>query len=294
LISVVIPTRHRNELLSQCLDRLAPGTQLLPADQYEVIVTDDGTQSNAHQLIARRYPWVRWVAGPRRGPASNRNCGARMALGEFIAFTDDDCLPAPAWLAAFQTAIREGVDVYEGKTTCVDGIKSAMQGAPINLTGGWLWSCNMMVRKSLFALMNGFFEGFPHAHMEDTDFRQRVRARGLPFLFVADAIVDHPPRQMTFGTKRARIHECNVILERIWNRQPPSLSSFLYRYARARAKMVLTSPWGAGTFCASASVLIEVFSLASAYPRWVRKYPSGSLPVHPEAAMTQNELLSIR
>src|SRR5579862_6697110 len=40
VISVVIPTRHRNDLLSRCLDCLAPGAQTLSAGQYEVIVSD--------------------------------------------------------------------------------------------------------------------------------------------------------------------------------------------------------------------------------------------------------------
>jgi hypothetical protein len=42
LITVVIPTCRRPDVLVQCLDRLAPGAQTLPADRYEVIVTDDG------------------------------------------------------------------------------------------------------------------------------------------------------------------------------------------------------------------------------------------------------------
>ena len=54
LISVVVPTCHRNDLLARCLEGLAPGAQTLPADQYEVIVTDDGTRSTAEALIGNR------------------------------------------------------------------------------------------------------------------------------------------------------------------------------------------------------------------------------------------------
>src|SRR5258708_21085247 len=39
--SVVVPTRDRNDLLALCLGRLAPDAQTTPAEQYEVIVTDD-------------------------------------------------------------------------------------------------------------------------------------------------------------------------------------------------------------------------------------------------------------
>ncbi|MFM6224388.1 MAG: glycosyltransferase family 2 protein, partial [Dolichospermum sp.] len=73
--SVIIPTYHRNDLLAKCLDCLAPGMQTLPADQYEVIVSDDGYQSTAQEMIEQNYPWVKWVAGPGKGPAANRNNG---------------------------------------------------------------------------------------------------------------------------------------------------------------------------------------------------------------------------
>src|SRR5438552_17841427 len=100
LISVIIPTCHRNDLLVRCLDGLAPGKQDLLPEHYEVIVSDDGSRSTAEKLIAGTYPWARWVTGPRRGPAANRNHGAKHARGEWLAFVDDDCLPDKGWLEA--------------------------------------------------------------------------------------------------------------------------------------------------------------------------------------------------
>ena len=91
LFSVVITTCNRLEMLAKCLDRLGCGMQSLAANQYEVIVTDDGSQSTAEQLMKGKYPWARWLQGPRKGPAANRNNGARYAEGEWLVFTDDDC-----------------------------------------------------------------------------------------------------------------------------------------------------------------------------------------------------------
>ncbi|MFM6609030.1 MAG: glycosyltransferase family 2 protein, partial [Dolichospermum sp.] len=62
LFSVIIPTYHRNDLLAKCLDWLTHGVQTLPADKYEVIVSDDGYQSTAQEMIEQNYPWVKWVA----------------------------------------------------------------------------------------------------------------------------------------------------------------------------------------------------------------------------------------
>src|ERR1700733_305117 len=72
LISVVIPTCHRPDLLSSCLDRLAPGVQTFPANLYEVVVSDDG-EPTIDELLAERYPWATCLKGPRKGPAANHH-----------------------------------------------------------------------------------------------------------------------------------------------------------------------------------------------------------------------------
>ena len=92
LFSVVIPTCHRNDALAACLERLAPGKQSLAAASYEVIVTDDGSRATSEAMLREKFPWAKWMAGPRRGPAANRNHGAKHANGNWIAFADDDCL----------------------------------------------------------------------------------------------------------------------------------------------------------------------------------------------------------
>jgi glycosyltransferase involved in cell wall biosynthesis len=102
--SVIIPTYHRNDLLAKCLDCLADGIQTLPFEQYKVIVTDDGSETTAEEMIRECYPWVQWVAGPHKGPAANRNNGAKYAKGKWLAFTDDDCLPDPQWLETYAEA----------------------------------------------------------------------------------------------------------------------------------------------------------------------------------------------
>ena len=62
-----------------------PDIQIIDAHLYEVIITDDGRQSTAEQMVKEQYPWVRWVKGPQRGPASNRNNGGTRATNLFLA-----------------------------------------------------------------------------------------------------------------------------------------------------------------------------------------------------------------
>jgi GT2 family glycosyltransferase len=196
-ISVIIPTYHRNELLRKCLDRLKPGVQTLPADQYEVIVTDDGSKTTAEEMIRDDYPWVKWVAAPRKGPAANRNNGAKHAQSEWLAFTDDDCLPEPDWLSAFVASTKGSPLALEGAIHPLgDYDNQDLNSCPINLTGGYFWSANIAVHRSLFEKVEGFDPNYPYPYHEDVDFKDRV-SLNTTILFVPEAIVFHPVERAT-------------------------------------------------------------------------------------------------
>ncbi len=199
-ISIIIPTKDRPQLLAACLDRLAPGAQTLAADQYEVIVSDDSPHGSAQKLIEERYRWVRWVKGPGRGPAANRNSGARYASGEYLAFVDDDCLPEPGWLEAILTAATGGkLDVIEGKTVMPDKVDSPFWFAVENLTGGLYWSCNLAVRQEVFEQLGGFDEDFLEPGGEDMELAWRITRGNLTAAFLSSAVVLHPARRVTWS-----------------------------------------------------------------------------------------------
>ena len=270
-ISVVIPTYQRNDLLAQCLDCLAPDVQLLPASDYEVIVSDDGSQSTARAMVEERYPWARWVAGPKRGPAANRNAGAAQARGEWIAFTDDDCLPKPAWLQAFADAITPEVSVYEGKTTCEAGLQSPLETAPVNLTGGFLWSCNMMVRASLFEEMRGFDVEFPAPCNEDVEFRERLEASGRRFLWVEEAVVDHPPRPQLKGVAMGKRGESHIRLWYSRGNRKSARGDLLWYLLLFRLREIRWRPLGLDSAIWFGSSLVELAYIALHLRRWNRR-----------------------
>jgi GT2 family glycosyltransferase len=271
-ISVIIPTRHRNEQLAQCLGRLAPGRQTLDAADYEVIVTDDGSRGTAASMIAERFPWVRWVAGPRRGPAANRNNGANAAQGDWLAMTDDDCLPAPDWLHAFISAIDPNIGVLEGKTTCQAGISSPLLEAPVNLSGGNLWSCNFMIRAELFRSVGGFDESFPMPACEDIEFNGRLRKGGHIPQFVPEAIVDHPPRPRPGGWRLGLMWESRVNL---WYKEGNvgSVWSWLpVHVLKYRTGKVLDYPIRWDSLRASASMALELTCVLLHLQGWQSRY----------------------
>lgn len=272
-ISVVIPTCHRNDLLSKCLDCFAPDVQTLDTTEYEVVVSDDGVKSTAETMIREKYPWVKWVAGPRKGPAANRNNGANQARGQWIAFTDDDCLPAPQWLAAFAEHLASGALVLEGKTT-TESSRGLFYIAPENLTGGYLWSCNIMIQKTLFDELRGFDEKFPYPALEDIDLRLRLKAMGHIAHWVPDAIVFHPLRPLRSIKQQTLAHESDWYMSR---KHAMSLSCFQlqpYLFWKDQLRQVVKkslNPFEALRFLLFRSC-IEAYLLVFYTLRWNRKY----------------------
>jgi len=224
-ISVIIPTYHRNELLRKCLARLKPGVQTLPADQYEVIVTDDGSKTTAEEMIRDDYPWVKWVAAPRKGPAANRNNGAKYAQSEWFAFTDDDCLPEPDWLSAFVASTKGSALALEGAIHPLgDYDNQDLNSCPINLTGGYFWSANIAVHRSVFEKVEGFDPNYPYPYHEDVDFKDRV-SLNTTILFVPEAIVFHPVERATLKEAIAVIPKRSIATAYHMNKHRESFGS---------------------------------------------------------------------
>ena len=169
-----------------------PGRQSLAADQYEVIVSDDSSNVTAEEMIRGQYPWAKWV----KGPAANRNNGAKFARGEWLCFVDDDCLPEPSLLEAYRDAIREhpGMGAFEGRIYPSGEQISLAQTCPVNETGGYLISANFCIKKETFIKLGGFDERFSYPAMEDPELFLRIKKAGYETLFVRQASVAHPWR----------------------------------------------------------------------------------------------------
>lgn len=196
-ISVIIPTCNRPEMLSECLKKLTPGKQTLSFDKYEVIVTDDSNNNNTFEIIKNYFAWVKWIEGPKSGPATNRNNGVKYAKGNWVAFTDDDCIPDSGWLEAYYIAIKNYPEkmVFEGKTYADRPRSSYAEIAPINEDGGLMPSCNFLINKNLFNYINGFDNSYLFS-FEDMDLTYRLKKSGQKIIFVKNASICHPWRTL--------------------------------------------------------------------------------------------------
>lgn len=269
--SVVIPTKDRPHELAACLRRLAPGEQTLNADHYEVVVSDDGDFAASDAMLRSAFSWVRHVRGPRRGPAANRNAGARAARGSWLVFADDDIVPSAEWLAAYAAA-SDNHQVLEGRTTCEAGLRSSRVHSPENNTGGVLWSCNFAIVRALFDATGGFDEGFAVPHMEDADLRERLRAAGHAMDWVRDARVDHPPRRLPPGSRMGAYREAEVRYLYKHGAPRPVRWRLMRGIALDRLVNIRTRPKGLDSVLALWALVAELWHVARHAATWERKY----------------------
>lgn len=257
-LSVVMPTYRRPDLLARCLGALL--AQTLPADRFEVIVVDDGQEDRCREQVERvaatpGAPAIRYLrAASGRGPAVARNAGWRAATAPLVAFTDDDTLPDPQWLARGLAAMQAHPDWVAAAgqvrvpsaSAGADGIGTATDGdgdgdgdigrdgAPARrdarptdhelMTRGLETSefvtANAFARREVLARIEGFDERFLRAWREDSDLQFRLQAQG-PVGRVADALVWHPVRPERWGVSLRQ--QRNVYFDALLYRKHPAI-----------------------------------------------------------------------
>lgn len=150
--TAIIPHRNRPAVLAASLARLQATWGRWLA---EIIVVDDGSDTEAIPTRETLGESVRILCCERRGPAACRNEAAAMASGELLLFLDDDSFPAGGELtdtiAAFDRRPRlaaVGFRVLIGDSCESGGAFNAFVG------------CGAAVRKSAFGDVGGFPEEF--------------------------------------------------------------------------------------------------------------------------------------
>jgi hypothetical protein len=103
LVTVVLPTRDRPELLRRAIDSVR--TQRY--EHWELLVVDDSGTEQTHELVAEfGDERIRWLSSDRGGVCDARNRALAEATGTLVAYLDDDNLMDCAWLQAIAWAFE--------------------------------------------------------------------------------------------------------------------------------------------------------------------------------------------
>lgn len=197
--SVIIPTYRRPERLAVCLQSLAALDY--PRDRFEVIVVDDGS---GEPVATPSLPLELTVhTQPHAGPATARNLGAARAGGDYVAFTDDDCVAEAGWLRGLAARVAEAPNHAIGGRT-LNALPENPYSSATQLLLDFLheWSVrsgsgiffasnNLAVPAELFRARGGFDTGFPLAAGEDREFCDRWARLGGRLSYAPDAVIRH-------------------------------------------------------------------------------------------------------
>jgi GT2 family glycosyltransferase len=224
-VSVVLCTRDRSEML-----RAALGSVLLHDDpRLDVVVVDNAPRTSATRDVVDELadPRVRYLLEPRPGLSVARNTGARAALGDVLAFTDDDVVVDREWIPSLLRGFTRVPDVG-----CVTGLVPSAELDTVaqhffDAKVQWSSSCvprvydldehrgegvlypysagvfgtgaNFAVSRAAFERLGGFDEalgaGAPTRGGEDLDWFVRTLLAGFALSYEPSAVVWHKHRR---------------------------------------------------------------------------------------------------
>jgi glycosyltransferase involved in cell wall biosynthesis len=201
-ISVIVPVWNSPVEIAKCL--AAIGAQTYPRDRHEVIVVDNGSTDETAK-IARSFPFVTLLSEPVASSYRARNLGLKVARGDYVAFTDADCIPDPDWLSAAARAALQSpnagvlaghIDLFRANAIVSDACEKYERiflfDQARNANYGFCDTANWMSQRKTLLDFGGFNADLKSG--ADWKLSKRIWANGRAIVYVPEMRVRHPLR----------------------------------------------------------------------------------------------------
>ena len=220
-VSIIVPVYNDISRIGGCIDNLMALSY--PPTDFEVIIVDNGSTDGTYDLLSSRLkkealPAVRLIKCPIPGSYAARNEGLKFARGQFIAFTDSDCLVSENWLTNLIEAwyAQSGEVIIAGKVEFFSDRDKLTEQSSLdfenifsmkqdeNAKKGKCITANLFCSKELLDKFTGFDERLKSGG--DVEFSQRVVRAGGRVVYCENAEVLHPSRNRNeLLVKRKRV-----------------------------------------------------------------------------------------
>ena len=215
--SVIIPFKNAGATLKSCL----AGLMNQKYRAFEVILVNNNSVDSSLSIVedftrdyARSFK-IQIANETKPGASAARNRGVDLARGEYLAFTDADCVADPCWLAEITEAFDSAqvgavagnikgyqpsgmIDAFHGLFT-LKGLPETKTFNSFELTSGGFPTANLVIRTEVFTKVGGFDETIP-IYGEDYDLCARVYKHGFRIKYIPNGIIRHIHRSTIMST----------------------------------------------------------------------------------------------
>lgn len=207
-MSVIVPVYNDKDRVLTCVDSIF--AQRIETFELDVILIDNGSNDGTYELalekLQPKYKNLIVDSCSITGSYAARNHGLTLAQGEYIAFTDSDCIVSENWVESNLAKIKgmpvntilAGEVVFfreESKITeqsAIDFENTFSMKQDENAKNGKSITANFFCSKKLFETVGEFNSSLKSGG--DIEISQRAVASGGKVLFNAEAKVGHPSR----------------------------------------------------------------------------------------------------
>jgi GT2 family glycosyltransferase len=119
-LSIIIVSFNTSGLLRRCLRSLS---DYPPAEDYEIIVVDNGSTDDSREMVKENFPRVKMIANPaNRGFAAGNNRAFKVAWGRYLLLLNSDTEVTPGAVDRLLQFLRENprVGLAGGKLLNLD------------------------------------------------------------------------------------------------------------------------------------------------------------------------------
>lgn len=211
VVSIIIPIYGKCDYTYRCLASITANQPSVP---FEVIVIDDNSPDVSTNGL-NKVNGIRFISNTKnQGFIRSCNIGAKLAIGKYLYFLNNDTIVTAGWLDELVRTFHEFPD------TGLVGSKLIYPDGTLQEAGGIIWQdgsawnfgrnqdpmlpvfnyarevdycsgASIMAPKTLFEELGGFDEHYLPAYCEDSDLALKIRDKGYRVIYQPLSTVIH-------------------------------------------------------------------------------------------------------